>query len=87
MNVFVERKANEEKEIYEDILGKEILSQNVTLFIVESFQMYKPKCLNIYVYIYIYILKYNNPKNIYMHMNTLKNVALKSLRLIDVNFK
>ena len=27
MNVFAETKTNEEKEIYEDILGKEILSQ------------------------------------------------------------
>ena len=27
MNVFAEMKTNEEKEIYEDILGKEILSQ------------------------------------------------------------
>ena len=27
MNVFAETKTNEEKEIYEDILGKEILSR------------------------------------------------------------
>ena len=52
--------------------------------------MYKLKCENYnnLQYIYIHILKYTNPKNIYVHIYTLKkNVALKSLRLIDVNFK
>ena len=38
--------------------------------------MYKVKCENYnnlqYIYIYIHILKYTNPKNIYVHIYTLK---------------
>ena len=46
--------------------------------------MYKLKCEN-YNNLYIYI--YKNPKNMHVHIYSLKNVALESLRLIDVNFK
>ena len=46
----------------------------ITLFIVDDFQMYKLKCENYnnLQYIYIHILKYTNPKNIYVHIYTLK---------------
>ena len=30
-----------------------------------------------------YILKHNNPKNIYIHIYTPRNAAMKGLRLID----
>ena len=43
----------------------------------------------IYIYIYIYIYVYTFCISLYIcpYMYILKNVALKSLRLIDVNFK
>ena len=31
------------------------------------------------------MLKYNNPRNIYLHIYTQKNVVIKSLGLTDVN--
>ena len=48
----------------------------ITLFIVDGFRMYKLKYENYnnLQYIYIYILKCTNPKNIYVHIYTLKKM-------------